>query len=94
MRAALAHYADDLDDVYDNLLIALDAYEASRPRPASEVPEDPSDALVYVCGEWRESLYSDGQWRIYAEDGLSYDPGQQAVAAWLPLPPTPERDDG
>lgn len=75
------------------LMALLDAYEASRPRPASEPPEDPNDVMAYVFGEWREALYSNSQWRIYAEDGLTYDPGQKEVVAWLPLPPAPERDD-
>lgn len=80
------------------LRIALDAYEASRPRPASEVSDEGVDYgqdgfLVGVRRDdgtrgvsWCAARYGD-EWLGVASD--------EVVEVWWPLPTwCPERDDG
>lgn len=70
----------------DRLLALLDAYEAQRPRPASEVPERHRDVLGYVGGEWREAAHSGEAWYVYA-DGDAQETDD--LTWWLPLPEVP-----
>lgn len=69
------------------LMALLDAYEAQRPRPASEPPQRAGLYLALVCDDgyfWTVS------WAYGGSEGWVGD----NIVAWLPLPPAPERDDG
>lgn len=80
------------------LRAVLDAYEAQRPRPASEAPEARGLVLVRhdsAPGRYQPAWYEPRasppkRWLWESRNWI--DPS--AILAWLPLPPAPERDDG
>lgn len=73
-----------------------EAWEAQRPRPASEKPENGARVLVklrnYVAPMIGSYILADNAhdpcWTV---NGRSFS--DQDVECWLPLPPSPERDD-
>ena len=76
-----------------DLLHIIDAYEAQRPRPASEVPKSRETVLIYY-GYGGNPLCSTGYYVHGAEMPWRTDRSgrfpSEAVHYWLPLPEVPE----
>lgn len=91
-RERIAEIRDEIDTLDSaqlpraEVLALLDAYEAQRPRPASEPPAHHRDVLGYVGGEWREAAHSGEAWYVYA-DGDAEETDD--LTWWLPLPGVP-----